>query len=184
MKSYQGQLLVASPHLPDPNFRRTVVLLLKHNEQGAFGVVLNRPSSNTIQDFWQMVSDQPCESDQVINVGGPLHGPLMAIHTQESWSEDEIFQGVYFATHKDNLGNILTQSEQPFRIFSGYAGWGEGQLENELTAGGWLLTPATFQYLFQLEPPDAWQKIIKDIGDAIILPALKIKHPPSDPSLN
>jgi len=184
MKSLQAHLLVASPHLPDPNFYRTVVLMVQHNEQGALGLVLNRPSPNTLKEVWQQVSDQPCEHEQFVHVGGPLQGPLMAVHTEPSCSEDEIQPGVFFATQSDNLHHIVGQKEHPFRIFSGYSGWAGGQLEAELEVGGWLVTPAKYKYVFPPPGEDIWKQIIGDIGDGILRSSLGIEEPPDDPSVN
>jgi len=184
MKSLQGHLLVASPHLPDPNFFRTIVLMVQHNEQGAFGLVLNRPSNSTLKDIWKQVTDEPCQDDQPILLGGPLPGPLMAVHTKASCSEDQIRQGIYFATQKDNVMQIVGHGAQPYRIFSGYAGWAGGQLEHEMEVGGWLTTPATFDYIFHPLGDDIWKKVVSDIGGEIVLSSLKIKEVPDDPSVN
>ncbi len=80
MNSLQGYVLVASPHLLDSNFLRSVVLIIQHNDQGAFGVVLNRPTNNTIAQLWGLVSQTPCDNPSPVYVGGPVPGPLVAIH--------------------------------------------------------------------------------------------------------
>ena len=76
MAFIQGHLLVASPKLGDPNFFRAVVLLVRHNEEGAFGVVLNRPSNTLLKEVWSNVSETPCTTEAVIHHGGPCPGPL------------------------------------------------------------------------------------------------------------
>ena len=184
MKSLKGHLLAASPHLPDPNFLKSVVLIVQHNEQGAVGVVLNRPSQKTVKDVWEKVGNEPCQSEEIINLGGPVAGPLMAIHRQESCCESQILPGIYFATHKDHLHQIVAQTDQPFKIFSGYAGWTGGQLESEMKAGGWLTTPATPETIFFPSQGDLWKKVAQHIGEEIVLSSLKIKHIPDDPSVN
>lgn len=183
MSSLQSHLLAASPKLPDSNFFRTVVLLIRHDEDGALGVVLNRPTNVTVADVWEKVAEEPCESQHVINLGGPVAGPLMAVHSQMSCSETQIVPGVYFATHKDYLNQIVRQEKRPYLLFSGYAGWSAGQLENELTAGGWLTMPASEDYIF-FEGDDLWERVVKEIGHEIMAPAIKGRHVPSDPSLN
>ena len=87
MSSLKGKLLVASPQLSDPNFHRTVVLIIEHNDEGAFGLVLNRTSSKTIKQVWERVTDEPCESDQPLHVGGPVGGPLIAVHQHAVFSD-------------------------------------------------------------------------------------------------
>lgn len=183
MTSLKSHLLAASPKLPDTNFFRTVVLMIQHDENGAFGVVLNRPTDVTVADVWEKVAEEPCDSQQIIRLGGPVAGPLMAVHSQMSCSETQILPGVYFATQKDYLNQIVRQEQRPYLLFSGYAGWSAGQLESELTAGGWLTTPANEDYIF-FEGDDLWERVVKEIGHEIMAPAIKSKHVPSDPSLN
>jgi len=184
MKSLQGHLLVASPHLPDPNFYRTVVLLIQHHEQGALGVVLNRPSQSTVREVIAKVSDMACPTDDTVRVGGPIEGPLMAVHGLRSCSEAEVFPGVYFATQRDHVLRLVQQEDPPFRIFSGYAGWGGGQLDRELEVGGWLTKPASLKYVFHTAADELWKKVTRDIGAGILNSTLKIKQVPDDPSLN
>jgi len=81
MKSLQGHLLIASPTLLDPNFRKSVVLLVQHNEEGAMGLVLNRPTETKLCEAWTQVAETDCASDASLNLGGPCEGPLMALHT-------------------------------------------------------------------------------------------------------
>jgi len=183
MNSLQAQLLVASPRLPDPNFHRSVVLLINHNEEGAFGVVLNRQSEISISEVWQQVSETPCDNLRPVNVGGPVAGPLIAVHTQESYSEERIMPGIYYATQKELLDQIVSQDDTPYRIFSGYSGWGSGQLESELEVGGWLTTGATCEYIFHDEE-DLWQVVAQEIGSDILFPNGPPKHIPDDPSWN
>ena len=81
MKSLKGHFLVASPHLADANFYRSVVLMIQHDEDGAVGLVLNRPTDNTIAEVWEMISESPCDVQGCVSIGGPVAGPLMALHT-------------------------------------------------------------------------------------------------------
>lgn len=183
MQSLRAHLLVASPQLPDENFYRTVVLLIQHNEEGAFGVVLNRPTSVTVADVWSGVGDEPCDSAEPINLGGPVEGPLLALHEEEACSEGEVLPGVYMATQKEFLRRIVSQKNCRYRLFSGYAGWAGGQLERELKVGGWLTTPAKPQHIF-VSGEELWKDVADDIGREILGPLAKTKHVPSDPTLN
>ena len=119
MKSLKGHFLVASPHLADPNFFRSVVLMLQHDEEGAFGVVLNRPTNNTVADVWSLVSQLPCDSREPVHVGGPVAGPLIALHTDLPHSEMEVAGGVYFTSDKESIIQIVTQPAGAFRLFGG-----------------------------------------------------------------
>ena len=89
MNSLRGHFLVASKFLADPNFARTVVLLVQHDEDGAFGVVLNRRAGSTVEELWSQVGQANCNSQQPVYVGGPVPGPLMAIHADRSQAEVE-----------------------------------------------------------------------------------------------
>ena len=182
MDSIAGQLLVASRHLRDPNFVRTVVLMVQHEEEGALGVVLNRPGDKQIANIWEKTGHAPCANDELIYVGGPVPGPLMAVHTLERLSEREIVPGVFFATHRDALDELVRR-EEPFRLFAGHAGWGSGQLEGELEVGGWLTTPATRQDVF-CDPQMVWKTVTQRIGLQIIAPDIKHRQVPDDPSWN
>ena len=182
MDSLKGHFLIASPHLVDPNFVRTVVLLVEHNENGAFGVVLNRPSERSVQEIWDEVAEVPCDCLEPINVGGPVLGPLLALHTQPMYSETEVVPGVFVATQRDHLDHIVRQDE-PFRVFSGYSGWGAGQLEAELKQGGWITMAADRRYVFA-PADDLWHQASQAIARDVLISTLKIRHVPEDPSLN
>jgi putative transcriptional regulator len=182
MKSLEGRLLLAAPQLADPNFVHTVVLLIEHNDQGAIGLVLNRPTSKTVAELWHQVGQSPCQSQMQVHLGGPVSGPLMAIHTRNQLAEMEIVPGVFFAAKKQNLDELVRQESQ-YRMFVGHAGWGPGQLEHELEQGAWLALPATSQDVFD-GSDDLWQRLL-DRAQATALPALLgIKHVPADPSMN
>jgi len=183
MDSLRGYLLIASPRLPDENFYRTVVLIIHHDEQGAFGVVLNRLTDNTVGEIWEMIADQPCDNHQPINLGGPVAGPLMALHTNEAYSENEVLPGIHFATHKDHLNRVVQEPGYTFRIFSGYAGWAAGQLEGELQVGGWMTLPADNDYIFG-DTEGMWKKASQQVGETITLPLMRNVDLPDDPSCN
>src|SRR6516225_8331032 len=100
MESLEGQLLLASPQLMDPNFVRTVLLLVEHNDNGALGLVLNRPTGKTVEELWKQVGEAQCDRKDPIHLGGPVSGPLMAIHTAGGLAEMEIVDGVFFAAKK------------------------------------------------------------------------------------
>jgi len=184
MKSLKGYFLVASPHLQDPNFVRTVVLLVHHSDEGAFGVVLNRPTDSTVRELWEKVSNSPCGSDQRVHLGGPVSGPLMAVHTDASLAELEIIPGVYFAAQRDHLESLIRQQQHAFRLFVGHSGWGSGQLENELKQGAWFTTPATAEFVFYPDADELWRRVTQHVGQTILTDMLKLKGVPKDASMN
>ena len=183
MQSLRGHLLIAAPGLPDVNFYRTVVLIIRHDEDGAVGLVLNRPTNSTVREIWEMIAEVPCDVSDPINLGGPVSGPLMALHTNGDLSESEIVPGVHFATHKDHLNRVVRERNRPFRIFSGYSGWAAGQLEGELKVGGWMTLKATCDLVFG-ESDSLWKKASQAIGEQITEALLKKADLPADPSQN
>jgi putative transcriptional regulator len=182
-KSLAGHFLVASRHLRDPNFARSVVLMIHHDQQGAMGVVINRPSDKTVREVWAMIGNDPCDREDPIYVGGPVPGPLVAVHALEPFASHEVMPGLYVSTHRDALDLIVRKQDQPFRLYSGHAGWGSGQLENELEAGGWLYTRANKEEVFASHE-SIWKSVTQRIGLEIMAPDLARDHLPPDPSLN
>lgn len=183
MDSLKGHLLVASPHLLDPNFVRTVVLLIQHTDEGAFGVVLNRPTQSTVREVWSELGAGACDDQRNVNLGGPVSGPLLALHANEMLSEMEIVPGVHFAAQREHLEKLVAKHAAPFRLFVGHSGWGSGQLERELKEGSWLTAPASAEYVF-FDEGDLWKEVTQEIGRSILSSVLKIKHVPPDSSLN
>jgi putative transcriptional regulator len=197
MQSLQGKLLVASPHLGDGNFFRSVVLLVKHDADGAFGLILNRPLNSTLTEVWEAIQhdaaeagepeeqplDQMPHGDQPLYVGGPVEGPLVILHSLKKYSEAQVMSGVHFAAQRDHIRKVITQTKKPFRVFSGYAGWGGGQLEGELQAGGWLISEASKELIFYTDE-DLWEKVVQGIAEQILTPSARTKHVPPDASLN
>jgi putative transcriptional regulator len=181
--SLAGHFLVASRHLRDPNFARSVVLMIHHNEEGAMGVIINRPSDKTIREVWEMIGNDPCDRDDAIFVGGPVPGPIVAVHSQETFSEHQVLPGLFVSTHRDALDRIVRKQSQPVRLCSGHAGWGGGQLEGELEAGGWLFTRATKHDVFA-DCETIWKTVTQRIGLEIMAPDLDFEHVPPDVSLN
>jgi putative transcriptional regulator len=183
VNSLQGHLLIASSDLRDPNFFQSIVLIVRHSEDGALGLVLNRPTTARIKQVWREVSGSPCVSEEPLRLGGPVEGMLMAVHTQPTLADMEVLPGIYYSGDPDQLRELVAATEGPVRFYAGYAGWGDGQLEHEMDEGSWLTTPANIERIFDTAE-DAWEKLTKQIGGSGILAALGIKHVPKDPSLN
>ena len=183
MKSLQGKLLVATPQLVDPNFQQTVTLLVQHNKEGALGLVLNRPSRMKLREAWRQVSEEPCERDEWVHVGGPCQGPLMILHGDAERCQVAVTEGLYFAADPDDVAALVGGGERPIRFFAGYAGWGPGQLEGELRAGSWLVAPASHELVFA-EPAKLWSQLIRAVGPDQSSPMLAPRIMPPDPSYN
>lgn len=186
MSSLDGHLLVASPHMSDPNFSRTVVLIVQHSDEGAFGVVLNRPSKYTVRQVWEKIGEEGCDNDRMLRLGGPVEGPLLALHAEPALSEREVLPGIHFSAQKEALCELVVGGKQPLLLISGYSGWSGGQLEGELKAGAWLTCPARAEYVFfdDDELDSLWRQVAGEIGHAILFGNRPLKHEPEDPSLN
>lgn len=181
MKSLQGHFLVASPYLPDPNFYRTVVLMLQHDNEGAFGVVLNRPSQTRVADVLKRLG-KACNCQQPTYVGGPVEGPPLLLHDDRASGHSEVLPGLFLATGGEGLRRAVEKLKR-FRFLLGYAGWGPGQLDGELEQGGWLVHPAAAQDVF-LDPERMWKEISQRIGLEILAPTIGRQQVPQQPWLN
>jgi putative transcriptional regulator len=157
--------------------------MIRHDDEGALGVVINRPADKTVRDVWDTIGFDPCDRDELIYIGGPVPGPLIALHMLEPFSEREVLPGVHVAMHRDAIDLIVRKNNQPLRLYSGHAGWGSGQLEGELEAGGWLTTEATKGEIFA-DHESIWKSVTERIGLEIMAPHLDEKHVPPDPSFN
>ncbi len=185
MKSLQGHLLIASPQLADPNFARAVVLLIRHTEEGALGVIINRPTGKTVGELWRDVGQSECENPQPVYLGGPVSGPLIALHGTKLLAEITVLPEVFVAASKENLDQLVQGQDHRFKVCVGNAGWSAGQLESEMEAGGWLTLPATAEFVFYDEE-DLWERTCKQSGRSILQSMLHLdaKQLPDDPSVN
>ncbi|MCE5268595.1 MAG: YqgE/AlgH family protein [Planctomycetaceae bacterium] len=183
METLEGHLLIASPQLADENFARSLVLLIEHNREGAFGMILNRPVRKSLQELWREVGSAPCHSQQPIYLGGPVPGPLMSLHTKRELAESEPVPGVFFAAKKQHLDELVLDEEPSYKIFIGHAGWGAGQLENELRQGAWRTMPATAELVFSTAE-DLWETVFRQFGQSLLRSMIHLKELPPDPTVN
>lgn len=183
MNSLAGHFVVASPHLADPNFEHSVVLMIEHDEAGAFGLILNRPTNNPVEEVWEIIADSKCPTQRTLNQGGPIPGPPMAIHGDIAYADQQVIDGVFFTRERENLEQIVKYSAEPYRLIVGFASWGPGQLDDELAMGGWLTAAARREDVFSDEI-DQWSLVSGRIGLEILTTSLKPRVIPHDPSLN
>lgn len=146
---------MATPILFDPNFHRTVVLLLQHDDDGCVGVVLNRPTSEAVSDHIPEWADRVSEPGTV-NFGGPVD-PAVAIGL--ALGSDGLPTGVPGLSMID-LGKSPDEGAHPVRIYSGYSGWGTDQLETEIAGGSWYVVQASPDDPFDTED-DQWRRILR-----------------------
>ncbi len=183
MNSLQSQFLVASPHLPDSNFFRSIVLMLEHNDEGASGVVINRPSNNSISKIWDLLGEGGIETSDFVYVGGPVPGPLLALHTHEELGDSRIMPDLFITSQKDRISQLVRQDKHAYRLFSSYAGWAADQLESELKAGGWLTTPARIDEVFS-DHNQIWDRITRRINLSILSAVVDESDAPQEAWLN
>ena len=179
----KGRLLVATPALGDPNFDHTVVLVLEHGEEGAVGVVLNRPTATELADA--LPSWHPLAADPpVLFAGGPV-APDAAICLGRAWPGEQaegyepLFAGlgtVDLTLEADDLSSVL----QGLRVFLGYAGWSEGQLEGEIEAGAWFVVDSHPDDALSPEPDELWQKVLRRQRGTVAMFA----NFPANPAMN
>jgi putative transcriptional regulator len=187
MRSLAGQLLLASRKLNDPNFRQTIVLMVQHDEQGAMGLVLNRPMEVTIKEACEEGLEIHCRAEGVLHQGGPVEGPLMTLHTHEDASHfggegrGEVFDGLYFSTDQDELEWLLRQENPQAIFFLGYAGWSPGQLEHELASGSWLVVSANANSVWEANDSGQWARLTSQVN---LGGRVKAELIPDDPSVN
>jgi putative transcriptional regulator len=161
MDGLAGCLLVAPAWMIDPNFAKTVVLLLHHDGQGAFGLVLNRPTGTTVAELWAQAAGGTCDVKGPIHLGGPVPGPLMALHEDPSRGESTPVDGLYATGEPKALGALLADPPVTLRVFAGYSGWGEGQLERELQDGAWVRTLARASDVFAPADARTWRLALR-----------------------
>jgi putative transcriptional regulator len=178
--SLRGHVLVAGPALLDPNFRRTVVLVGEHGEEGALGVVLNRPSAVTVAEAVPPLAGLVDDGDHVW-VGGPVQPEAIVVLGEFDDPEQAAAVVVgsvgFLPTEVDpeELGTLARA-----RVFAGYAGWGPGQLESELAEDSWIVEQALPDDVFCAEADSLWPAVLRRKGGPYSVLALM----PPDPSMN
>lgn len=161
----KGIFLVASRGLVDPNFVKSVVLLVAHGEEGAMGVVVNRPTQLPLDKALPDIKALQGRQD-VVYIGGPVGvGQVTLLLRAASPPEDalHVFQDVYFSGSLTTLMEYLNQEDPAYTVhaYAGYAGWGAGQLEGEVNRGDWHLVEADANTLFNTEPERIWRDLIR-----------------------
>ena len=182
MDSLRGQLLVASPALLDPNFRRAVVLVAEHTEEGgAMGVVLSRPSGTSVAAAAPAL-ERLVEEGALVHVGGPVEPGAVLVMAEFEDPDDAavvVFDGVGFMPG-DSEPDEVAEATLRARVFVGYAGWGPGQLEAELEEESWLILEPDPGDVFADSSGDLWSAVLDRQGGALSL----LARMPPDPSMN
>jgi putative transcriptional regulator len=163
-ESTVGRLLVAQPSLEDPNFSESVVLIIRHGEGGAFGLIINRfVELRAPQEILALFSEEAPESDVLVavHIGGPVQpATTLVLHSAEFQMDRTDRVGDLFAvspTVDTLIATVRGKGPAKMRIFFGYAGWGPGQLEQEIDSGSWALIDADRDLVFSDDPSSVWR---------------------------
>lgn len=175
MRSLKGQLLLDGGKLAGSAFHHTVVLVCEHNAEGAFGLVLNRPSNIQVSDA---LRDVPLALAAVpLFVGGPVEARMLSVLVYDPTTEDGIIPGLHLVNSPDDLG---AAGAGQVKFFAGYAGWAPGQLDGEMKRDAWIAHPARVETVFDPEPATLWKRILRTKGPACRL----LAEAPEDVSRN
>jgi putative transcriptional regulator len=176
----EGQLLIASPALLDPNFRRTVVLITEHSNEGAAGLVLNRPSPASVSELVPEL-EPLVEDEEQVWFGGPVQPNAVLVLGEFVDPEDAavpLFGSLGFPALDDPEEVVPATTRR--RVFAGYAGWEAGQLENELGREDWIIEEALNDDAFTENPEHLWSDVLRRKGGIYEL----VARIPDDPSVN
>jgi putative transcriptional regulator len=182
MESLKGSLLIAGAELFDPNFRRAVVLVTEHDDDGALGLILNRPAETTVAEAVPGLS--PLVDDEApVFVGGPVDQQsllVLAEFDDPDESAATVFEDIGFVSGDADVV-LAAGGTRRARVFAGYAGWSAGQLDDELAADGWIISPATREDVFGDENGELWSSVLRRKGGTFYS---LLATMPDDPSLN
>lgn len=181
IKPTAGKLLISEPFMADPNFKRSVVYITEHNENGTVGFVLNQKTELTLDNLIDDVDD----TDFPVYIGGPVgNDSLHYIHTLENLEGGvPVGNGVFWGGNFELL-KIMIQAGQvergQIRFFIGYSGWGETQLQNELDENAWLVAESKREFLFGENESALWAHAVKSLGEKFAV----IVNFPENPRFN
>jgi putative transcriptional regulator len=170
-------LLVAMPQVLDPFFQRSVVLLVHHEDEGSFGFIINRTTGIRLAEILDGMEVSWQGTDEAVaHFGGPVQPQLGTIlfapGTMETEASTEVFPGVALTQHVGDLVRLAAGPPEHFRLFLGYAGWGAGQLMEEILRNDWLTAPAQADLVFAPDPDDVWSAALHSAGvDPATLPS-------------
>jgi putative transcriptional regulator len=179
-ESLRGKLLIASPALVDPNFARAVVFITEHNEDGAMGIVLNRPSETAVDAVVPPLAD--IAGSEPVYVGGPVQPEaivLLADFADPDAAAWIVVADVGLASADVDLDDLAAAVRRG-RVYAGYSGWGSGQLEAEMEVGSWIVEPPLPMELFPDDPATLWSDVLARKGGQYSL----LARMPEDPSQN
>lgn len=167
-EGFRPTLLLSMPQMQDPNFSRTVVLLCDYLPDGAFGLVLNRPTEMAASDVVRLDPPVHRANQMPLFIGGPVQPERGWILVSERPTEPDvrtIMDGLYLTASPSVLRRVLQARPAPrARVVAGYAGWGPGQLEDELSQSAWLMADVQLDLIFDVDASVMWETAIRRLG--------------------
>jgi putative transcriptional regulator len=167
-EAFRPTLLLSMPQLQDPNFARTVVLLCDYMPEGAFGLVINRPTDEPASAMVRLDPEITRGNELPLFVGGPVEpqrGWILVSEPPDAGDFRTVVEGVYLSTSPVLLRRVLETKPAPrARVLAGYAGWGPGQLDEELAQSAWLMSDVDVDLVFDVEPAVMWETAIRRLG--------------------
>ncbi len=178
-----NQILIAMPGMHDENFIHTATYICEHNKQGAMGITINRPTELQLYDILQQMdisNPSPQSGGEIIYIGGPVQPERgFVLHSdQQDWESTlHVTPQISVTTSRDILHSIITgEGPEEHLIALGYAGWGSGQLEQEIADNIWLSSPADHQILFRTPPEQRWRAAAQQLGIDLDLISTETGH--------
>ena len=165
--SFRASLLLSMPQLQDPNFARTVVLLCDYGREGAFGLVINRPTDVPATSMVRLEPPIVGGNDMPLWIGGPVDPQRgwILLGDEPSVEFKRIREGLYLSTSPAVLREVLEAQTPPrARVLAGYAGWGPGQLDEELAQSAWLMADFDLDIVFDMPAATMWETAIRRLG--------------------
>jgi putative transcriptional regulator len=184
MNSLKGHLLIATPELVAPLFARSVILMIDHDENGAMGVILNRPTDASVSDLAGKIFEEDFFWEKPLHLGGPVSGPLMVLHDLPDLADRQIVPGVSLTLEATKAQEIIRHRPEPCSILVNYSGWGAGQLEGEFGWNSWVTLPATAEHVFGWERDDYWEFLVRQVNVRKLSEFFGVREIPPDPSMN
>ncbi len=183
---FEGCMLVASPTWRSELYDHSVCLLVHHGKEGSVGVVLNRSFPDSPDELWEHLAGENATAglQRRLHFGGPMSGPVIALHSQPELAEYTSVDGVYVAARLENLQRLVqSQNAHDVRIIVGQATWQAGELESELRDGKWLPMPVSPQLVFASDD-EMWSRAMKQIGNHFVAAISGAIGQPDDLLLN
>lgn len=183
-----GSVLVASPWVRDPNFSKSVCLIVEHSVMGAAGIFLNRPMVMDPKPLLNFLFEGEAANNGGVdlghfNFGGPKNGPILAIHNESALAEGGNDHGVYLSAQVETLRQLAQSSPEHLRWIIGHATWDKSQLEQQIVDEKWLILPAMPEIVFDQEET-MWQRAIEWYGDTVLTSLPGVGKLPSRVGLN